>query len=305
MDQQSPLIELKLPEFASYRLFMKRDDLLHPQIQGNKWRKLEELLKQQSGSGKTVISFGGAFSNHLHALAYAGNFAGFPTVGILRGSSVDTNNPTLLDAQRWGMKLIPVPKAEYELLKTKPVGHLLSCLGLDTGSEYHLLPEGGDTRDALVGCKRIAVEILAQLPVDAGNPIYFCVPAGTGCTATGLLAGAGAAAKTLVFPAAPYGVDESSIRARLANAGCSENVDFEVLEDVFPGKFAQMTAELMAFIERFRQLTGILLDPIYTSKMFFKLEKMAAQKYFPTGSCIVAVHTGGLQGWRGYSNHFK
>lgn len=276
------------------RLFIKRDDLLHPEIQGNKWRKLRPVI-QKMGTEKTgMLSFGGPFSNHLHALASAGKVYGFPTIGIVRGLSADLGNHTLAHAQQCGMQLLPVSKVDYEALKTAELKDVLGHIGREPGEGYCLLPEGGDTVEALVSCSAIAAEIRAQLPSDAGAPLYFCVPAGTGCTAAGVIAGAGEG-KVLVFPAAPYGIDREVILGKIRRAGFEQDVDFEIVAG--EGKFAQMSEELRGFVKDFQQKTGILLDPIYTSKMMLKLYEMLAQGFFPEGSCVVALHTGGLQGW--------
>jgi len=293
----TPLQEIFPPGEHSARVFLKRDDLLHPEIQGNKWRKLAPLIQGLTVSKQGILSFGGAFSNHLHALAHAGKIYGFPTIGIVRGASVDVNNHSLAEARACGMLLFPVLKADYEVLKKTSLPDIYRHIDYKPDTDYTLLPEGGDTPAALIGCRDIAVEILTQLPPDAGLPVYICVPAGTGCTAAGVIAGAGDRAKTLLFPAAPYGVDMNSIRAKLQAAGVGDAFEFQIVEDVLPRKFAQMSDELLAFIQAFQESENVLLDPVYTSKMMFKLYEMLAQQFFPSGSCVVALHTGGLQGW--------
>lgn len=289
----SPLEEI-VPPVPGFRLFIKRDDLLHPEIQGNKWRKLLPLIQKTRVEKTGVLSFGGPFSNHLHALASAGKVYGFPTIGIVRGLAADLGNPTLAHARQCGMRLFPVTKTAYESLKTADIQAVFAHIGLGPDEPYELLPEGGDTLEALVSCSAIPAEIRRQLPADAGAPLCFCVPAGTGCTAAGMIAGAGEG-RVLVFPAAPYGIDRESILIKIRRAGLEPKPDFEIVEG--EGKFARMSEELRVFVKRFEQQTGILLDPIYTSKMMMKLYGLLAQGFFPPGSCVVAVHTGGLQGW--------
>ena len=291
------LQEIFPPFSKGIRVFLKRDDLLHPKIQGNKWRKLAPLLQNPGLEKSGILSFGGAFSNHLHALAAAGNLYGFPTIGIIRGMAADLENSTLAYARNCGMKLFPVSKVEYEALKRTDLASVFKAIDYAPAEPFLLLPEGGDTIEALVGCTDIAVEIMEQLPADAGKPRYFCVPAGTGCTAAGVIAGAGPGSRTLVFPAAPYGVDRDSILAKLRAANFREDYDFQIVENILPKKFAQMSPELMAFIKAFQQTEGVLLDPVYTSKMMFRLYALLEQQFFPEGSCVVALHTGGLQGW--------
>lgn len=294
----SPLQEI-FPPHANVRVFLKRDDLLHPSIHGNKWRKLAPFIQAMGHPKPGVISFGGAFSNHLHALAAAGKLFGFPTFGVVRGVAADLDNPTLSEARQNGMQVFPVPKADYDVLKNASLQEVLQYLSLKTDDSLLLLPEGGDTTEALVGCKAIAVEIREQLPPDAGRPLYFCVPAGTGCTAAGLIAGMQEGDQTLVFPAAPYGVNQVSISGKLQKAGFEQPLDFQIIEDILPHKFAQMTEALLVFCRAFERSEGIALDPVYTSKMMLKLYGMLAQQFFPPGSSVVAVHTGGLQGWNG------
>ena len=299
----SILQEIFPPAAASVRVFLKRDDLLHPFIQGNKWRKLAPFI-QPLLDGKTgILSFGGAFSNHLHALAAAGAVFGIPTIGIVRGTAANMENPTLSYARRCGMDIFPVTKVLYDTLKKADLSEVFETIGIHPSHPYKFLPEGGDTIEALLGCTEIVAEVKRQLPTDVGTLLYYCVPAGTGCTAAGVIAGAGASGKTLVFPAAKYGVSHRTIMEKLTAAGCGIDADFDIIEHNLPNKFAQMSDALRTFIDHFQQQEGVLLDPIYTSKMMFTLYKMLEQPFFPPGSTIVALHTGGLQGWGGMNNH--
>jgi 1-aminocyclopropane-1-carboxylate deaminase/D-cysteine desulfhydrase-like pyridoxal-dependent ACC family enzyme len=299
----STLQRIFLSSASDVCVFLKRDDLLHPQIQGNKWRKLAPFMLPLATKNTGILSFGGAFSNHLHALATAGKLFGIPTIGIVRGSAVNIENPTLSHARRCGMQIFPVTKVLYDLLKKADLSSVLSTIGIHSSDPFVLLPEGGDTVEALLGCTAITAEIQQQLPKDVGRQLYYCVPAGTGCTAAGVIAGAGLTGKTLVFPAAKYGVEHSTIMEKLTAAGYGNEVDFEIIEHNLPIKFAEMTIELQAFIEKFEQQEGILLDPIYTSKMMFTLCNMLEHHFFPPGSTVVALHTGGLQGWAGMHKH--
>jgi 1-aminocyclopropane-1-carboxylate deaminase len=296
MSFNSPIQEIHPDHAEGIRVFLKRDDLLHPLIHGNKWRKIAPFLAAYHTPGTGVLSFGGAFSNHLHALASAGRHFDFPTIGIVRGLAADLQNPTLAHARACGMRVIPVPKLQYDTLKRLSLPHVLEVLQLQPLFPCLLLPEGGDTPEALVGCKAIAVEIREQLPENAGHPLYFCVPAGTGCTAAGVVAAAGFNEKVVVFPAAPYGVDQRAIFARVPGV---ETERFEIIQHLQPRKFAQMTEPLLQFIQAFENREKVRLDPIYTGKMLFNLQPMFEQQYFPKGSTVVAIHTGGLQGWDG------
>lgn len=277
------------------RLYLKRDDLIHPQIQGNKWRKLHLLLqdvKQRKIPG--ILSFGGPFSNHLHALAAAGQSFGIQTVGILRGLSVDLENPTLKFARTCGMQCFPVGKKIYDLgIEVPEIQQIIKEF-----PGFEILPEGGSTVLGLLGCKGIGTEIATFLGDRA--QVYISVPAGTGCTAAGTIAGLQGKGQILVFPAAPYGLDAEKIKHYCALAQVPVYENFRMETDYLFGGFADLPPTLIRFIHDFRQSTGILLDPIYTSKMMFGLFDLMTKGYFPAGSTIVAVHTGGLQGWDGF-----
>ncbi len=291
----SVLQEIPSPK-QGIRLFVKRDDLLHPEIQGNKWRKLQPLLQKTAAEKTGILSFGGPFSNHLHALASAGKLYGFPSIGIVRGLAADLSNPTLAHARNCGMQLFPVTKTAYEALKKASIQELFEFIGTSPAAPYRLLPEGGDTVEALRSCAAIPEELRQQLPPDVGAPLYYCVPAGTGCTAAGVIAAA-VQGITLVFPAAPYGIDRETILGKIRAAGFAQAGKFDIVEGIRPRKFAQKSPELLGFVQDFQQKTGILLDPIYTSKMMLRLHELLGEGYFPQGSCVVALHTGGLQGW--------
>lgn len=291
----SPLQEVFPPNWSGVRLFLKRDDIIHPEIQGNKWRKLKPLLPPHAPIPTGIFSFGGPFSNHLHALAAAGRLYGFPTAALIRGAFADLSNQTLAFAAGCGMQLFPVSKSDYEKLKKAALADIFDFLEIQPEVPYHRLPEGGDTPEALRSCMEIAEEIKAQLPPDSGKPVFLAVPAGTGCTAAGVVAGVADWARVLVFPAAPYGVDQEIIQQKIQAAGLMAQDNFQLFETSL--KFAQMPPELKTFCDQFYKTHSIQLDPIYTSKMMFQLEKLLQTGYFPEGSCIVAIHTGGLQGW--------
>jgi 1-aminocyclopropane-1-carboxylate deaminase len=277
------------------QLFIKRDDLIHPSIQGNKWRKLRPLLESfhTHSSARGIITFGGAFSNHLQAVAQAGALYGIETVGILRGIAADLSNPTLREASAAGMKLFPIPKKDYD-------AKLESSLVQEIGRSYpdHLvLPEGGATPEAVLSCAEISREVLEQVGDCTDKPLFISVSAGTGTTAAGILRGLPAPHQVLVFPAASYGISIETILE------CSEKVDdrtrVQLITAYIMGKFASPDPRILEFAHWFAHRYHIQLDPIYTARMMFGVFDLLQQGFFPKGSVIVAVHTGGLQGWRG------
>lgn len=297
---------------AGISLFVKRDDLLHPDIQGNKWRKLAPVLsKIKKTHPGGIIAFGGPFSNHLQAVAAAGRVFNIPTFGIVRGKHIDLNNPTLRSAWHDGMMLFPVSKQEYDDCK-----HRGEELISPEFPQYYILPEGGVTDLAVESCSAIAREIFTQLrqpKSQFSKPLYICVPAGTGCTAAGIVDGFGIKnGQVLVFPVVNKGFDTQNIlrlldETRLRSQGEMAELErrFSIIRDYELGGFAKKCQPVLDFVRPFEEQTGILLDPVYTSKMMFGIFDMLAKGDFLPGSTVVAVHTGGLQGWAGFKERYE
>jgi 1-aminocyclopropane-1-carboxylate deaminase len=269
------------------KLWIKRDDLLHPVISGNKWRKLKYCLDHAlSLEAHTLVSMGGAYSNHLHALAYAGKALGLKTIGFIRGEQPEQLTPTLRDCRNWGMELRFVSRTDYRLLRQYRGNHELP--GIKPGQYW--LPEGGAHALALKGIAELIDEI--DIPYDV-----LCLPCGTGTTLAGFIAAVSGHQSVIGF-------------AALKNAGfLSADVekllpqpypDWSINPDYHFGGFAKTTAELIEFIGEFELKTKIPLEPVYTGKMMYALYDLIAKKYFKPGLRIIAVHTGGLQGNRGF-----
>lgn len=282
-------------------LFIKRDDLLHSEIEGSKGRKLLAILpkvKQNYPGG--IVTFGGAFSNHLHAVAVAGRIWDFPTIGVLRGEYADFQNPTLRFCAENGMRLLPMSKTRYDTDKK------LGFESLQTEfPQSYLLPEGGNTPEAVEACKTISQEVEAQLsPAFRTRPIYLCTPAGTGCTAAGIIAGLSLPnSRVLVFPVSNHDFDTGTL-VRLLPRGSANNQRFDLITDYTFGGFAKFQPEVMAFVRSFFQQTNILLDPIYTAKMCFGVYELLAKAAFAPNSVVVLLHTGGMQGWEGFRQRY-
>jgi 1-aminocyclopropane-1-carboxylate deaminase len=278
-------------------LFIKRDDLLHPEIQGSKARKLSALLPmiQQSFPGG-LVTLGGAFSNHLHAVAAAGRLFGIPTVGLLRGEYADLQNPTLQFCKENGMRLQPLPKAEYDAMKQAGASGRSNPY-----PDHYFMPEGGNTPEAVAACMEIPAEISTQLlPDHSDSPRYLCTPAGTGCTAAGIVAGLTQPnSHVLIFPVSSHHFNPETI-LRLLPAGTDMESRFSILHDYTFGGFAKFHLPVMQFVRDFYPETNILPDPIYTAKMLFGVFDLLSKAYFPPGSTVIVLHTGGLQGWEGF-----
>jgi 1-aminocyclopropane-1-carboxylate deaminase/D-cysteine desulfhydrase-like pyridoxal-dependent ACC family enzyme len=285
--------------------------LLHPHIQGNKWRKLAPVLKMlQQSDYSGIVTFGGPFSNHLQAVAAAGRLYGIPTVGIVRGKYADPDNPTLQAARSDGMLLLPVSKVEYDAFKDHGAKWIERHF-----PRHYILPEGGATAAAVENCAAIPREIVAQLQqyqVPADAPLYICTPAGTGSTSAGIVEGFTACkGQVLVFPVVSRGFDAPAIlqlldavRKRSQDETAALERRFDIVRDYEFGGFAKKHPPVIDFLRVFREQTGILLDPVYTAKMMYGIDDMLALGFFPPGSTVVALHTGGLQGWEGFRQRY-
>ncbi|MDP1773524.1 MAG: pyridoxal-phosphate dependent enzyme [Methylobacter sp.] len=267
-------------------LWMKRDDLLHPVISGNKWRKLKYILDHALSLGvDTLISMGGAYSNHLHALAYVGKVLGLKTIGLVRGERPETLTPTLLDMKAWGMELRFVSRSDYRLLRQYKNWHDLP----DLEPRQYWLPEGGAQPLALKGIAELVGEIAISYDT-------ICVPCGTGTTLAGIVDAASEQTSVLGFAALKNaGFLMAEVEAMLSHP----RNNWQINLDYHFGGFAKNNAELSAFIEDFELKTTLPLEPVYTGKMMYAIYDLIKKDYFKPGQRIIAVHTGGLQGKRG------
>lgn len=286
----SPLTRINDPWLKHHgvELWLKRDDLIHPVISGNKWRKLKYILQHAlSLKVGTLISMGGAYSNHLHALAFAGQQLGLGTIGLIRGEQPPLLNPTLQDLQHWGMTLKFVSREHYRQLRDYK--HWQALPGsLPT---HYWLPEGGAVELALQG--------VAELIAEINQPeALLAVPCGTATTLAGMIASS-PPHNTLLGFAALKGAHflNADVQQLLPIGYATKNWSINL--DYHCGGFGKTTPALLTFMQHFEQMTGIALDPIYTGKMLLGLYDLIAQGYFQTGRRIIAVHTGGLQGRRG------
>lgn len=267
-------------------LTIKREDLIHPFISGNKYRKLKyNLLQAKAEKQETLLTFGGAFSNHIAAVAYAGKESGFKTIGIIRGEELMDkidSNPTLKFAQENGMQLEFVTREDYRL---KNEIDFLDKLKQQFGT-FYLVPEGGTNELAVRGCEEILT------PEDAEFD-YVCCAVGTGGTISGISNSALPNQKVLGFPALKGDFLKDEIRI------FAKNHNWELITDYHFGGYGKVNSELIAFINQFFDENQIPLDPIYTGKMVFGVIDLIMKNYFPKESKILLIHTGGLQGIKG------
>jgi 1-aminocyclopropane-1-carboxylate deaminase len=290
-----PLQELRDPRIKGYgvQVLVKRDDLIHPQISGNKWRKLKYNLVQASKLGKnTLLTFGGAYSNHILATAAAGKLMGVHTIGIIRGEEHLPLNSTLAFASQAGMDLHYIDRESY---RNKRNNDFIEKLHQQFG-DFYLVPEGGSNAYAVQGCAEIVAEIDTAYD-------YICCACGTGGTIAGIIAGLEGNKRVLGFPALKGAVflydDIRELLQEYAELSTKPEVlnydNWQLNLDYHFGGYAKTSPELLAFVEEFEQVNGFAIEPIYTGKMFFGLYDLIKKGYFRRGDTVVAIHTGGLR----------
>ena len=287
---------VSLPETwnAGINLCVRREDLLHPDIPGNKFRKLHYNLRQVREAGQhTLLSFGGAYSNHIAALARAGRENNLRTIGVIRGEEVATKateNPTLSRAMKDGMKLKFLSRAEY---RNRDTPRLLQALKQEFGPFYHL-PEGGTNALAVRGCEEILTAADRKYQV-------ICCAVGTGGTLAGLIRSAHPGQHIIGFPV----LRASSLKQDICSFVPAGKNNWHLQPGYEFGGYGKINESLVAFINRFYAATGIPSDPIYTGKLFYGIMDMIASGAFSRGTEILAIHTGGLQGIAGMNAHLE
>jgi 1-aminocyclopropane-1-carboxylate deaminase len=281
----SPVEELRDDRLADagLRLYLKRDDLINGDIPGNKWRKLKYNIETAGAEGRGVLlTFGGAYSNHIRAVASAGYHFGFSTIGVIRGEEHLPLNPSLSCAADLGMRLAYLDRAAYrKKMEPEIIGMLHEQFG-----DFFLLPEGGSNANAARGCAEIAAEIGLSFDV-------ICCPCGTGGTLAGLAHSLAAGQRALGFAALKGGeflarqVEELQVHAFGESSG-----NWTIEYGFHFGGLAKRKPELDLFIADFRQRHGLSLDWVYTAKMMYGIYALAGSAVLPAGSAVVALITG-------------
>ena len=290
---EAPLQQIydKLLEAHGVSLWIKREDLLHPHISGNKWRKLKYNLQEARQQQKqTLVTFGGAYSNHIAATAAAGKEYGFRTIGIIRGEEHLPLNPTLSFATACGMELHYISRERY---RHKNSPEFLQELAKQFNQPF-IIPEGGTNVLAVKGC----TEIIQGITIDYD---YICCASGTGGTIAGIIAGLAGEKQVLGFPALKGGEFlQQEIEELVLNYSGQKYSNWQLITDYHFGGYAKVKPELLEFMQSFQLKHSIPLEPIYTGKMMYGLFDLIKNGFFPEGSRIVAIHTGGLQGNAGF-----
>ncbi|RDY59267.1 1-aminocyclopropane-1-carboxylate deaminase/D-cysteine desulfhydrase [Flagellimonas nanhaiensis] len=286
MDIPNQKVDLPVLREKEVTLYIKREDTIHPLISGNKYRKLKyNLIEAKNQGHNTLLTFGGAFSNHIAAVACAGHEQGFRTIGVIRGEELEDRwheNPTLQLAHQHGMQFHFVSRSAYRDKATPSFHQQLQ----NTFGEFYLLPEGGTNSLAVKGCEEILTDEDADFDL-----ICSCV--GTGGTLAGLINSAKSHQKVYGFPALKGDFLHEDIRK------FARNTRWELQLDYHFGGYGKVNQELVDFINTFKKDTGIPLDPIYTGKMLFGIFDLIKRNVFQQGIQVLTIHTGGLQGIKG------
>ena len=268
--------------FHDITLIIRRLDLVHPQISGNKFFKLKyNFLEAKRQGYQHILSFGGAYSNHIAATAFAAQQFGFQSVGVIRGEELADRplNPTLATAQEFGMQLHFVSRDEY---RRKQQPEYLAELARQF-PEHYVIPEGGTNALAIQGCQEILKDSDAQFDV-------ICCAVGTGGTISGLIEASHAHQQILGFSA----LKGSFLKDEVAQL--TKKTNWNILDDYCCGGYAKTSAALVQFIRDFEAEFSIPLEQVYTAKMLMGIFDLIEKNYFPARSKLLVIHSGGLQG---------
>lgn len=305
---RAPLQRLtwSVAEQAQVTVWVHRHDLLHPHISGNKLYKLHSILKRAAAQQQAIVSFGGAYSNHLHALAYAGSIFGVPTIGVVRGERTSSLSPTLLDAERWGMSLRFVSRLDYQ-----DKAAAVAAAG-SLPPSYLLVPEGGSSAEAIHSCQAMGLALeqvwregrpnVRQYSDNTIAAVWCSV--GTGASLSGLITSGIAVDGIVGVPAlqdrnGEYLQLHSAIQEFCRPYAHKGLLPWRLRESR-QGRYGRLSDELLAFMQSFEAETNVVLDPIYTARTLWTLAQAMKAGEYQQGDQVVVMHTGGLQGRRGF-----
>jgi 1-aminocyclopropane-1-carboxylate deaminase/D-cysteine desulfhydrase-like pyridoxal-dependent ACC family enzyme len=276
-------------EQSGVRLLIKREDQNHPFVSGNKWWKLKYNLEEALKVGHaSLLTFGGAYSNHIYATAAAAHELGLKSIGIIRGEETLPLNPTLSFAKEKGMQFHYISREEYR--KKTEASFLTQLQGLF--GDFYLIPEGGTNELAAKGCTEFASQLNSEVDFD-----YLCLPVGTGGTMAGIIEGLDDSKNIIGFSTLK---GASFLENEIKKYSSKQN--WQLMYDYHFGGYAKVTIELKEFMKEFEKQHNVPLDPIYTSKMMFGVIDLIKKNFFKKGSSILVIHTGGLQGRAGFNS---
>jgi 1-aminocyclopropane-1-carboxylate deaminase len=283
-------IDIPLTKEGGIELYVKRSDLIHPAISGNKWYKLKYNIIEAGKQGyNKILTFGGAYSNHIYAAASAGKIFGFETIGVIRGEEYPHLNPTLQYAVNCGMKLHYLNREDYRL---KTSDNIIKSLE-DIYGPFYLIPEGGSNIPGTRG----SAEIIRGVEISFD---YVCVPCGSGGTLAGIISYLNGKKKALGFAVLKNGEFLKDLVNKLVHSYSGRTfANWDIITQYHFGGYAKFDSELIRFVRNFYAETGIPIEPVYSGKMFYGIFDMIKNGFFKYGETILAVHTGGLQGIKG------
>ncbi|MEH2385530.1 MAG: pyridoxal-phosphate dependent enzyme [Nostoc sp.] len=301
-------INSEITRDAGVNLYVLRLDLMHPWVNGNKWFKLKyNLLEAEEKNFTTLLTFGGAYSNHIYATAAAGNLFGFRTIGVIRGEQRLPLNPTLSFAVQQGMQLVYLNRETYRQRNTPALQEYLQ----QRFGEVFIIPEGGSNLNGVRGCTEIVGDAMPfdrlRVRPTTGYAYAFdhiCVACGTATTLAGIALSLDHKQRAIAFPVLKNGAFlaqeiESLLTNYLASglpSPYTSAADWELVCDYHFGGYAKVNDELLQFSQQFREEHNVPLDYVYTAKMFYGVMDLLKQGFFCKGDSLLLVHTGGLQG---------
>jgi 1-aminocyclopropane-1-carboxylate deaminase len=283
---KTPLQKIEHPLFDEklLNIFVKRDDLIHPFISGNKWRKGQPVIEEMKNKGvKTALTFGGAYSNHIYSLSYACKEENIKSIGIIRGEELKDKplNKTLTFAKEQGMELIFVSRKEYKMRDSNDyTKHLEKKYGA------YIVPEGGTTLLAINGFSKLINEINEDIRFNT-----IITASGTGGTIAGICSNLNSGQKAISIPVLK-GV-KNEIDERIKHF--SKHSNYDIIDSYSFGGYGKTNKELTDFINWFDS-TYFEIEQVYTGKAFYALFDLVKKNYFKKNTNIVIIHTGGLQG---------
>ncbi|RCJ35363.1 1-aminocyclopropane-1-carboxylate deaminase [Nostoc minutum NIES-26] len=295
-------INSKIARRAGVDLYVLRLDLMHPWVNGNKWFKLKyNLLEAKQNNFTTLLTFGGAYSNHIYATAAASNLFGFCSIAAIRGEERLPLNPTLHFAVQQGMQLVYFDRERYQQRNTTALQEYLR----QSFGEVFMIPEGGSNLNGVRGCTEIASE--------ATDFNCICVACGTGTTLAGIALSLRKEQRVLGFPVLKNGAflapEINNLVENYFACGLPTPPDspasWDLICDYHGGGYAKVNDELLLFSQQFRQEHDIPLDYVYTAKMFYGVMDLLQQGFFHKGDRLLLIHTGGLQGNLGIEKRLK
>jgi 1-aminocyclopropane-1-carboxylate deaminase len=275
------LDQLSLPEFTAKNIEVSvlRLDKIHPFISGNKWFKLRYYLEEAKElNKKKIVTFGGAWSNHILAAAAACQLYGFEATGIIRGEEATELSPLLQQAKDWGMNLVFISREDYSQKKIpEEINH----------DQYYFIGEGGFGTKGVAGAATIMDHCTKE------NYTHICCATGTGTMLAGLIQASGEQNKIVAISVLKNNFEiNQNVRSLIPVS----KMNFDIIHDFHFGGYAKHKPELIQFMNEFYRVTSIPSDFVYTGKLFYALHELVAADYFPSGSRLLVIHSGGLQG---------